>query len=280
MSMKESIELLIGTSIPQLESLHHLKWATSNTYIDIYQNIYDNLEWMDYYNAYDKDYGFFKELPEYGNNRKFYLPYRCTYNYNRCADLYYILCTNDNKLPKFIRLTMDEGHKFNLQQHLGLMTDELSETNDFYIDYVWSKQIISCPEHNDLPTANKIVKFFDKYCALLNVNDVHTKNIEELCLIIALVSNNFYHNIPDQEKLGYFYIGISNDSLHHLLINLTDKNILIKFISTDPMDREEKITEMHISEFIVDICTSESENIDVYDDWDISDFDDAYMPIK
>ena len=223
----------------------------------IYNDIYDSLIWMDFYLKYDANDGFlqdriFKSFEK--SNKKYYLPHFIDYQYNRCANVYYVYCGPFIGCPLYFSVIINEGNISNLRFHKIYTNMENSDYCDLHKRYL---QIV---EQNNLKSGTNqsindefkmINDMINGYKTKLKINPVFEKHQALLFYLIEKIDNEFVFNQTLWTDLDYWCIEhsdrfvscikLTEEKIHSLLYDpendqltfYTDFNDSLNFIPAD-----------------------------------------------
>lgn len=203
------------------------------------REIEDSLKWIDFYKEWKPKYGFFKDM--YFENQQYYLPYRITYEQNRSARIYYVLC-NGTIDDLFVKHKLSEGYESSVGYNEGYITD-FTDIYDGYGDYCYcnlernlhfatqlyefgkyafeygnisSEKFDNCKIQYD-----KMHKFIDFNVKKLGISNYLVTNEFKFVLVMITVLDkykNYNRDIWSEQK--YFVHYVSDDE--YFLINLED----------------------------------------------------------
>lgn len=217
----------------------------------VFQDIFESLILVDYYEDYDRVDGFLTDAPNSTDmiNKHLYLPYFIYYLAHRCARIFFIYCGDDLISDKLIATTIYEGSLGNIGLTPGYFTEELLNYNKLHQNYIFAKELQSLPpdhwKHNfyDKFTCEKDLEFVNYYTDLLNIHPNHLDDMEHLCILLANIHVNIKHTTHSMKKSKFYcYSSLTTKSItYSYFVNLESTNILCKEYSYNENYSQEKI---------------------------------------
>lgn len=230
---------------------------------EIFEKIYENLIWIDFYKSYKKEYGFFYQYPELGSLRKYYLPYLINYIEKRVAYVYFILCVNDDNYPKYLNVLISEGHMGKIYYTEGMMKENMFELCPLYRDYYFLEDEYKRTKKASIKSKyvkeyllpyieikyNNIISYINKYFKLLNTyltDDIEKNDL--IFRIITTISYNFDQNKPKWFKDNFYVLNtfINDDSKIYDLIKIDGNKFISRFITNQEEIIEERIPDFDL----------------------------------